>query len=79
MNWINKEKGPECFCGMPTVISVTPDEKEVHLLCIFHSDADGAMFPLPVNGRPEHWPNMTHDEMKSLVEQGFAEQDGKED
>lgn len=75
MNWIDKEKGPTCFCGMPTVVSVGRDEKEAYLLCVFHDAAAGVMFPLPLDGRPENWPNMTDPEMAALVEQGFAEQD----
>ena len=73
MNWVNGEKGPQCFCGMPTGVSVSENGKLVYLLCIFHTNAAGAMFSLPTNGKPEHWPNVTHDEMKELVKAGNAE------
>lgn len=73
MNWINKEKGPQCFCGMPTSVCVSEDGKINYLLCIFHTSAAGAMFYLPTNGRPEHWPNVTHDEMVALTKAGHAE------
>ena len=78
MNWTDKEKGPVCFCGMPTVVVISTDKKESHLLCIFHEASAGVMFPLPMHGRPAHWPDLTDDEMKVLVEQGFAEQDANE-
>ncbi len=79
MNWTHGEKGPECFCGMPTGVVVSEDGKRVDLLCIFHSYEAGAMFPLPVNGRPENWPNVTNDEIKALVEAGIAEQEAAEE
>lgn len=75
MNWTDREKGPECFCGMPTMVVVSEDGKRADLMCIFHSYEAGAMFPLPVDGRPDKWPDMTNDEMKELVEAGIAEQD----
>jgi hypothetical protein len=71
MNWTNGEKGPECFCGMPTTVTVF--EGKAHILCIFHSSDAGMLFPLPIHGRPANWPNLTNDEIKTLVEQGFAE------
>lgn len=79
MSWINGEKGPECICGMPTSVAVAEDGKLVYLLCIFHTAAAGGMFYLPTNGKPEHWPNVTHDEMRVLVKAGNAEHKTIED
>ena len=79
MNWTNGEKGPECFCGMPTGVVVSQDGKRVDLMCIFHTYEAGAMFPLPRDKRPDNWPNLTNDEMQKLVEEGTAEQEAEED
>lgn len=76
MKWEDREPGPTCFCGMPTCVVVSDDR--VDLLCIFHEFEAGAMFPLPKNNKPENWPNMTDDEMKSLVDEGIAEQERQE-
>lgn len=75
MNWTHGEAGPECFCGMPTGIVLSADGKRVDLLCFCHTYEAGAMFPLPLNGRPDNWPNLTNDEIKELVDQGIAEQE----
>lgn len=74
MSWVNGEKGPKCFCGMPTNVTIYEGGKTVNLICIFHRYESGAVFPLPANGKPEHWPNLTNDEMKLLVEAGSLEQ-----
>lgn len=74
--WV-KEEGPPCCCGNPTFVSLFPDGR-ASLVCLFHSAAEGAMFPLPRGKRPDHWPNCTFDEMKVLVEEGIAEE-GAED
>jgi hypothetical protein len=73
MSWVNGEKGPQCICGMPTRVMVSDDGKLSYILCIFHTNAAGAMFYLPTNGKPEHWPNVTHDEIRELVKAGNAE------
>lgn len=73
MGWVDGEKGPKCFCGMPTNVSVYEGGKQVYLICIFHTGPAGAMFSLPANGKPEHWPNVTHDEMVALTKAGDAE------
>jgi hypothetical protein len=52
--WVNNERGPDCFCGDPTVVK-TEGLKKPALLCIFHSRDAGAMFTLP-DTRPEWWP-----------------------
>ncbi len=75
--WVDKEKGPECFCGCPTMVSMFEDGRAV-LLCIFHTGPEGAMFPLPNDGRPDSWPNVTHEEMQKLVDQGIAEEEALE-
>lgn len=79
MNWTDREKGPDCFCGAPTCVVVSEDGKRVDLLCFFHSYEAGAMFPLPRDGRPDKWPEMTSEEMKELVDAGIAEQDSEEE
>jgi hypothetical protein len=54
---------------------VSVSEGGALLVCLFHEQAEGACFPLPRCGRPEHWPDCTHDEIKALVDEGFREQD----
>jgi len=54
-------------------VMVSDDGKLSYILCIFHTNAAGAMFYLPTNGKPEHWPNVTHDEIRELVKAGNAE------
>lgn len=67
--WIDKEEGPECFCGMPTAVYVREDG-EANLLCIFHSYDAGALFPLPKDGKPDNWPNISREELNALMKQG---------
>lgn len=76
--WINKEKGPTCFCGMPTCVIVSEDGNQVDLMCLFHTSLEGAMFPLPKDGRPDKWPDMTNEEMCALVDAGIEEQEEEE-
>lgn len=73
-NWINGEKGPTCFCGRPTVVLVKGERTS--LLCFEHegSKHDGAVFPLPQDKRPDMWPHISNQQMESLVDQGFKEQ-----
>jgi hypothetical protein len=71
-NWQNGEEGPTCFCGWPTYVVMT--DGLANLMCFGHTKAEGAMFPLPKN-KPEKWPNMSHEEMQALVEQGVKEHD----
>lgn len=77
MSWVSGEKGPQCFCGMPTSVMLY-DDGSAGLLCIFHRYEAGAIFPLPTNGKPDNWPNLTNDEIKSLVEAGMAEQNNED-
>jgi hypothetical protein len=72
-NW-TQEGGPKCTCGNPTMV-VIEENGRAALMCLFHSYEEGALFPLPNNGRPDHWPNLTHEELKELVDQGVAEED----
>lgn len=74
--WIDKEKGPECFCGMPTGVWVSGDDAE--LVCIFHEKEAGAMFPLPYDGRPDNWPDIPREELNALMKQGAEEAMAKE-
>lgn len=69
--WTDREKGPECFCGCPTFVTMM--DGHPHILCLFHTGPEGAMFPLPKARKPETWPNISHDEIKKLVEEGIAE------
>lgn len=79
MNWTHGEKGPDCFCGMPTSVMASKDEKRVDLLCLFHTNEAGAMFALPKAGRPDTWPTITNEEMTILVNTGIDEQNSLED
>ncbi len=74
--WI-KEKGPECYCGMPTGVHVDEDGK-AWLLCIFHTNEAGAMFPLPKDGRPDNWPEVTPEELNAIMLKGQEEDDGED-
>jgi hypothetical protein len=74
--WIQSEQGPECYCGWPTVV-VVHENGLASLMCFGHTKEEGAMFPLPAN-KPDNWPNLTHQEMQTLVEQGSAEHEEKE-
>lgn len=76
--WIDKEKGPECFCGMPTSVHVDSEDK-AWLMCIFHSYAEGVMFPLPKDGRPDNWANVSREELNVIMEQGDKEDDAREE
>lgn len=75
--WIDKEKGPECFCGMPTSVYVTDDDGKAWLMCIFHEYEAGAMFPLPKDGRPDNWPEIPREELNALMKRG-SEEDNQE-
>jgi len=77
MEWKNGEKGPTCFCGMPTAV-VVDEEGSVNLLCVFHTSLAGALFPLPKDKRPDKWPEMTDEEMVALVDAGYEEQPDEE-
>lgn len=70
--WIDKENGPKCFCGMPTSVYVSEDGKP-WLLCIFHESEAGSMFPLPKNGRPDNWPDIAREEFNAIMKRGFEE------
>jgi hypothetical protein len=76
--WIDKEKGPECFCGMPTGVYVTSDG-HAHLLCIFHDQEAGAMFPLPDDARPENWPDIPREELNALMVLGSEQDSAREE
>lgn len=73
--WIDKEKGPECFCGMPTAVFLCEDGTAA-LLCIFHTDEAGAMFPLP-SERPDNWPEIPREELNALMIKGAEEADAR--
>ena len=75
MKWIHGEAGPTCFCGLPTVVCLDKDGTQANLLCIAHTSEFGAMFPLPMNQKPDTWPEVDADTMANLVDAGFVEQD----
>jgi hypothetical protein len=75
--WIDKEKGPECFCGMPTGVYVNSDG-EAGLLCIFHDTEAGAIFPLPKDARPDNWPDIPREELNALMKLGSEQADAEE-
>lgn len=75
MSWIEKEPGPDCFCGCPTMVVL--HDGGVDLLCFFHTNEAGAMFPLPEE-RPENWPNLSEDEMAELMEKAYQAREEKE-
>lgn len=78
MKWIHGEPGPTCFCGLPTMVYLDEEGLQANLLCLGHTREHGAIFPLPLNQRPETWPVVSDDEMNKLVDAGFVEQDKKE-
>ena len=71
-----KEKGPSCFCGAPTIVTFIADgeRKLPTLLCFLHEKEAGATFPLPKE-RPDNWPNLSNAEMIALIERGEKEQE----
>lgn len=73
--WTHGEPGPDCFCGWPTVVWVIDGLASV--MCFGHTKAEGALFPLP-SRRPDKWPDVTHEEMAALVEEGMREHSEKE-
>lgn len=75
MNWTDKEPGPDCFCGFPTVVVLY--EGRADLLCFFHTNEAGAMFPLPEE-RPENWPNLSDEEIDDLIEAAGLAREEKE-
>jgi hypothetical protein len=77
MKWIDKEKGPLCFCGMPTFVSVA-DDGEADLVCIFHEREAGALFHLPTDGRTENWPDLNDQEVDVIMLKGMEEQTTKD-
>lgn len=76
--WIDKERGPECFCGMPTGVYVDSDGR-ASLLCIFHDKEAGALFPLPKDGRPDNWPDIPREELNAIMKRGSEEDDAGEE
>ena len=75
--WIDKEHGPECFCGSPTSVYLSSDDT-AGLVCIFHDTDAGALFPLPKDARPDNWPNITREELNMLMKLGSEQDDAKE-
>jgi hypothetical protein len=75
--WIDHEKGPECFCSMPTGVIVHEDGT-ADLLCIMHTYEAGAMFPLPAE-RPDNWPDLSREELNALMIKGAEEADARDE
>ncbi len=74
--WTDKEAGPQCTCGWPTVVSITEGRLPI-LWCFGHTKEEGAWWPLP-SEKPENWPNLSNEEMQTLIEKGEAEHNEKE-
>jgi hypothetical protein len=53
-DWADNENGPDCACGNPTVVKITPGGAAI-LVCFFHAGEEGMCAPLPAE-RPEAWP-----------------------
>jgi hypothetical protein len=70
-----KEKGPACFCGGPTWVEPWPEGAE--LVCLLHTKAAGASFPLPA-ARPDNWPDLTREELHAFMTQGAKEAEERE-
>jgi hypothetical protein len=68
--WIDGESGPTCLCGWPTIVTVT--ETGPVLLCFGHSKHAGRSWRLPKE-RPDNWPDLTDDEMETVIREGLAE------
>jgi hypothetical protein len=49
-----------------------------YLICIFHTKAAGASFPLPAV-RPDEWPDLTLEEMQVFMTQGATENEARGD
>lgn len=77
MKWTDKEEGPACFCGLPTIVLVA-ENGDANLVCMFHERDTGASFPLPKDKRPENWPNLSDEEVDKVMLEGQAEYDAKE-
>jgi hypothetical protein len=77
MKWIHDEKGPACFCGRPTFVFVK-ESGEAYLICLVHEGKAGALFPLPVDGRPDEWPNLVDKDVDAIMVRGQKEFDLKE-
>jgi len=71
MPWADKEPGPDCACGDPTVVVLDPTGRAT-LWCLWHSKEAGATFDLP-SDRPDHWPDLTTEQMTELVDRGREE------
>jgi hypothetical protein len=52
--WAENEDGPDCACGNPTVVKITPGGQPV-LMCLFHTAEAGLITVLPLE-RPGGWP-----------------------
>lgn len=78
MKWTDKEEGPTCYCGMPTVV-VVDEDGNADLLCLFHSSEAGAIFPLPRDKRPDNWPHLTDNEVDVVMAEGQLEYDKDDD
>ena len=53
--WTDNEEGPECDCGNPTVVKLSPGGPV--LLCFFHTDEEGLARSLTAE-KPEGWPKV---------------------
>ena len=77
MKWIDKEEGPACFCGLPTIVMVA-DNGDANLVCIFHDKDEGASFPLPKDKKPENWPDLSDEDVDKVMLEGQAEFNAKD-
>lgn len=50
--WTENEEGPDCVCGGPTMVKLTPEGPV--LVCLFHTAAEGVYSRLPPE-KPADW------------------------
>lgn len=76
--WRDREPGPDCYCGRGRGVVLVREGELPELLCIFHTNQEGAVFCLPKE-RPENWPDLNNDEMQVLIEEGIRQHGEQEE
>lgn len=62
--WTDRERGPECYCGMPTTVMFFGPHEPV-LVCLFHSYESGSSWELNFP-RPEGFESMDWDTLAEI-------------